>query len=406
MSQEAHIKIEGHLMAQGILSRAIEAIRSGGATHEILELSLGKKGEDISRAELRVEAASEGELNPVVEALRALGAEVLAPKEVRTKPSDQDGVVPDDFYSTTNHKTWVFRNGDWRLVRKQRMDAVIVMDGDTPTCTKFRNVKKGDEVIVGHDGIKILPVGDSSEKDNFGFMTGEVSSERQVELIVDQIATDLEAARKEGKKVLVVSGPVAVHTGGIRAFESLLSARWIDGILAGNALAVHDIERALLNTSLGIDARTGNPVPDGHRNHLAAINTIRRAGSIHNAVEQGVLKSGLMYRAVKENVPFVLAGSLRDDGPLPEVITDMNEAQEAYGELLEGAGVVLILSTMLHGIAVGNMIPSNVLTVCVDINPAVATKLVDRGSAQAVGVVTDVGAFLVLLARRLGALTG
>jgi lysine-ketoglutarate reductase/saccharopine dehydrogenase-like protein (TIGR00300 family) len=210
---------------------------------------------------------------------------------------------------------------------------------------------------------------------------------------------DMAAAKAAGRRVILVSGPVAVHTGGVTALEQLLSAGAIDAILAGNALAVHDIERALFNTSLGIDADTGEAVQDGHRNHMRAINAIRAAGGIRKAVENGILTRGIMHRAVVEGVPFVLAGSLRDDGPLPEVVTDMNRAQEAYGEMLAGAGVVLILSTMLHGIAVGNMIPSSVLTVCVDINPAVATKLADRGSSQAIGVVTDVGAFLSMLAR-------
>jgi lysine-ketoglutarate reductase/saccharopine dehydrogenase-like protein (TIGR00300 family) len=283
------------------------------------------------------------------------------------------------------------------------MDSVVVLDGPRAICTKLRDVRGGQRVVVGTEGIRVAPPDKERDRAHFGFMTNEVSSERRVEVVVERLARDMTAARKAGRKVIAVAGPVVVHTGAVLAMETLLSAKAFDAVLSGNALAVHDIERALFNTSLGIDAETGEAVRDGHRNHMRAINAIRRAGSIAAAVKSGVLARGVMHRCVVEGIPFVLAGSLRDDGPLPEVITDMNAAQEAYAKILEGAGVVIVLSSMLHGIAVGNMIPSSVLTVCVDINPAVATKLADRGSAQAIAVVTDVGAFLTLLASRVAA---
>jgi lysine-ketoglutarate reductase/saccharopine dehydrogenase-like protein (TIGR00300 family) len=281
------------------------------------------------------------------------------------------------------------------------MDSVIVVDRGRAHCTKLRDVRAGQEIVVGSAGIRVLPPAQERDRGHFGFMSSEISSEKRVEHVVKKLVQDMTAAKAAGCKVILVAGPVVVHTGGGPATERLLSSGMVDGLLAGNALAVHDIERALFNTSLGIDSDTGEAVIDGHRNHMRAINAIRRAGTIRRAVESGVLLRGIMHRCVVEGVPFVLAGSLRDDGPLPEVITDMNEAQDAYASLLEGAGVVLVLSSMLHGIATGNMLPSTVMMVCVDINPAVVTKLADRGSAQTVGVVTDVGLFLTLLADRV-----
>lgn len=401
MNQSARVRVEGHLIDSGTLSRAFDHIIQAGASYEVLEFHIGRTNADASHAELAIHAPTDAVLDEILENLVDLGGIRLDAAEVECAPAEADGVVPDDFYSTTNHETRIRRGGRWIVVENQRMDSVIVVQGDTAVCTKLRDVVRGQSIVVGTAGIRVVPVDKERDRAHFGFMTNDVSSERRVELVADRVARDIREARAAGKKVIVVSGPVAVHTGGVDSMERLLELGVIDGILAGNALAVHDIERALFNTSLGIDADTGEGVQDGHRNHMRAINAIRRAGGIAEAVESGVLRTGIMHRAVITGVPFVLAGSLRDDGPLPGVITDMNEAQEAYGKMLRGAGVVLILSTMLHGIAVGNMIPSSVLTVCVDINPAVATKLADRGSSQAVGVVTDVGAFLNLLARRM-----
>jgi lysine-ketoglutarate reductase/saccharopine dehydrogenase-like protein (TIGR00300 family) len=401
MANTARVRVEGHLIDSGTLSRIFDHIIQAGATYEITEFRVGRTNTDTSRAELLIHFGESVSIDELLENLVDLGGHRLDGHAVRTAPAPADGVVPDDFYSTTNHETHVRMGNVWAPVAKQRMDSVIVLAGGAARCVKLRDVKAGDEVVLGTDGIRVSPPPKERDRAHFGFMTNDVSSERQVELVANRVAEDIRTARFRGRKVVAVSGPVTVHTGGVAPMERLLSAGVLDAILAGNALAVHDIERALYNTSLGIDADTGEAVHDGHRNHMRAINAIRAAGGIRAAVEKGVVTRGIMHRAVVADVPFVLAGSLRDDGPLPEVITDMNEAQEAYAKVLEGAGVVLILSTMLHGIAVGNMIPSSVLTVCVDINPAVATKLADRGSSQAVGVVTDVGAFLSLLAGRL-----
>jgi lysine-ketoglutarate reductase/saccharopine dehydrogenase-like protein (TIGR00300 family) len=281
------------------------------------------------------------------------------------------------------------------------MDAMIVVHGSLAECRRLRDIKAGDMVVTGMRGIRVIPEAKERDRDAFAFMSNDISSERQVETAVAQTAAIMRQVRKEGKRIIAVAGPVVVHTGGCGPLSSLIRNGWIDALLAGNALAVHDIESALLGTSLGVRTKDGRLEEHGHRNHMRAINAIYRAGGIAAAVSSGRLTGGVMYECVKANVPFVLAGSLRDDGPLPEVITDMNQAQDAYAAQLQNAGVVLCLSSMLHSIAVGNMLPGWVKIVCVDINPAVPTKVSDRGTGQAVGVVTDVGLFLTLLSKRL-----
>jgi lysine-ketoglutarate reductase/saccharopine dehydrogenase-like protein (TIGR00300 family) len=320
------------------------------------------------------------------------------------KAAEQDRCVPDDFYSTTNHRTHVRLKGRWVEVGKQRMDAVIVVSGVTAACRKLRDVKAGEQVVCGHVGIRVTPEFKERDRLGFAFMSNDVSSERRVEGSVSRIAQMMREVKGGGGRIAVVAGPVVVHTGGVEHFATLIRQGFVDVVLAGNALAVHDIEYALSGTSLGIDLVAGAPVEQGHRNHMAAINTINRAGSIQAAVDQGVLKSGVMYECVKNGVEFVLAGSIRDDGPLPETMMDLIEAQERYASALSNnVHMVLMLSSMLHSIGVGNMLPSWVRVVCVDINPAVVTKLSDRGSQQTVGVVTDVGLFLHRLAEALRA---
>jgi lysine-ketoglutarate reductase/saccharopine dehydrogenase-like protein (TIGR00300 family) len=323
--------------------------------------------------------------------------------DAELKPSEADTCAPEDFYSTTNQKTLVRHGGQWLEVGSQRMDAMIVVKDGKAVCRRLRDVKAGDLVVTGMKGIRVVPEAKERDRLDFAFMSNEISSERQVETAVEKTASLLRHVREEGTKIVAVAGPVVVHTGGGVPLSRLIRAGWIDVVLAGNALAVHDIEAALLGTSLGVRASDGRQEQHGHRNHMQAINAINHAGGIRQAVETGRLTKGVMYECVKANVPFVLAGSLRDDGPLPGVITDMNAAQDAYAEQLKGAGVVLCLSSMLHSIAAGNMLPAWVKIVCVDINPAVPTKVSDRGTGQAVGVVTDVGLFLELLAVKLEA---
>jgi lysine-ketoglutarate reductase/saccharopine dehydrogenase-like protein (TIGR00300 family) len=340
-------------------------------------------------------------LQQVLEELVALGCRIATSHDALVERADKDGCVPNDFYSTTNHRTFVRHGGQWAEVEHQRMDAVVVIEDGRARCRKLRDVRAGDAVVCGVEGIRVAPEFRERDRLGFAFMTNEISSERRVEGGVARIAEMMREVKGSGGRIAVVAGPVLIHTGGVSYFGELIGAGYVDVLLAGNALAVHDVENALFGTSLGVDFETGKAIEGGHRHHMRAINTICRVGGLREAVEQGVLRTGVMYECIKHNVPFVLAGSIRDDGPLPETVMNLIEAQDRYAAMLDGVKLVLVLSTMLHGIGVGNMLPSWVRMVCVDINPAVVTKLADRGSSQTLGIVTDVGLFLHQLHRRL-----
>ncbi|HBQ98767.1 MAG TPA: TIGR00300 family protein, partial [Cyanobacteria bacterium UBA11691] len=333
-------------------------------------------------------------------------------EESRREPVPQPGTAPDDFYVSTIYPTEVRIQGTWVKVQKQRMDASIAVtyteEGPVAQCKLIRDLAIGEDVIVGTRGIRTLhkvETRDQKAPQEFSFMSGGVSSERRVELMVEQVAWELRHIRDQGGKVVVTAGPVVIHTGGGQHLATLIREGYVQVLLGGNAIAVHDIEQALMGTSLGVDMNQGVAVQGGHRHHLKVINKIRRCGSIAQAVESGVLTKGVMYECVQNQVPFVLAGSIRDDGPLPDTQMDMIAAQQEYAQLLQGADMVLMLSSMLHSIGVGNMTPAGVKMVCVDISPAVVTKLSDRGSLESIGVVTDVGLFLSLLVNQLHKLT-
>jgi lysine-ketoglutarate reductase/saccharopine dehydrogenase-like protein (TIGR00300 family) len=395
------VEAHGHLIDSHIMERIFDAVVEAGGRFTVEQFAIGRTNSDASHLRLRVDADSHEQMERMLTALLALGCAPLEAGEVELKPAERDKCSPEDFYSTTNQRTLVRYKGQWLEVRNQRMDAMIVLREGIAQCKRLRDIKAGDQVVTGMRGIRVLPEEKERHRDAFAFMSNEISSERQVETAVEQTASIMRQVHREGKRIIAVAGPVVVHTGGCGPMATLIRNGWIDALLAGNALAVHDVEAALLGTSLGVRTKDGRLEEHGHRNHMRAINAIYRAGGISAAVESGRLATGVMYECVKAGIPFVLAGSLRDDGPLPEVITDMNQAQDAYAAELGNAGVVLCLSSMLHSIAVGNMLPSWVKIVCVDINPAVPTKVSDRGTGQAVGVVTDVGLFLTLLAKKL-----
>ncbi len=397
------VEAQGHLIDSHIMEQIFDSVVEAGGRFEVEAFSIGRTNSDPSALRLRVETPSQEQMDRLMTVLVRLGCTAVASGDVELKAAEQDRCAPEDFYSTTNQRTLVRQAGQWIEVHDQRMDAMIVVTDGVARCRRLRDIKAGDPVVVGMKGIRVVPEAKQRDRLGFAFMSNEISSERQVETAVAQTAAIMQQVRGEGKKIVAVAGPVVVHTGGCQAMTRLIRNRWMDVLLAGNALAVHDIEAALLGTSLGVRTSDGRLEEHGHRNHMRAINAIYRAGGIRNAVESGRLKTGVMFECVRANVPFVLAGSLRDDGPLPEVITDMNQAQDAYAARLRDAGVVLCLSSMLHSIAVGNMLPAWVKIVCVDINPAVPTKVSDRGTGQAIGVVTDVGLFLDLLANKLEA---
>lgn len=395
------VEAQGHLIDSHIMERIFDTVVEYQGRFEVDKFQIGRTNGDPSQLRLKVEAPSHEQMQLMLEALIALGCSPADTGNAELRQVTRDRCAPEDFYSTTNHRTYVKIDGSWLEVQRQRMDAIVVVNGRSAVCTKLRDIKAGDQVVVGMKGIRVVP--ESKERDRlaFAFMSNGISSERQVETAVRQSASLMKSALEEGKKIIVVAGPVVVHTGGAPALASLIRHGYVQAMLAGNAVGVHDIEAALLGTSLGIRQLDGRQEEHGHRNHMRAINAINHAGSIAGAVSAGRLTSGIMYELVKCNVPFVLAGSLRDDGPLPDTVTDMNAAQDLCAKHLEGAGVVLCLGSMLHSIAIGNMSPSWVKIICVDINPAVATKVSDRGTGQAIGVVTDVGIFLDHLAKVL-----
>jgi len=395
------VEAQGHLIDSHLMEQIFDTVVEHGGRFEVEHFAIGRTNSDPSTLRLRVEAPSQDQMERMMTQLLGLGCTELEMGDAELRTAERDCCAPEDFYSTTNQKTLIRHRNQWVEVRNQRMDAMIVVRDGIAVCRRLRDIKAGDPVVIGTRGIRVVPEAKERDRLAFAFMSNEVSSERQVETAVAQTAALIRQARENGKKIVAVAGPVVVHTGGSEALSRLIRNGWIDALLAGNALAVHDIEAALLGTSLGVRASDGRLEEHGHRNHMRAINAINHAGSIAKAVHSGKLTRGVMYECVKANVPFVLAGSLRDDGPLPDVITDMNEAQDAYAAQLRNAGVVLCLSSMLHSIAVGNMLPAWVKIVCVDINPAVPTKVADRGTGHAVGVVTDVGLFLDLLAKKL-----
>ncbi len=409
------IRMEGHLLDAGLLNQALDLVVENSGSFRVLNFNLGIERNSISTAEVRVSAPSHQLLEEIMTELIDLGA-VPPPQElcdINTTVVVQDGVAPDDFYVSTIYPTEVRVNCEWVRVQNQRMDGAIKVNPD-PTnpsaeCVLLRDLKVGDRVMVSIEGIRTVKKVDSHEgrKENkeFSFMGAGVSSERRVELLVEQIAWEMRQIRDQGGKIVVTAGPVVIHTGGSQHLSRLIRGGYVHALLGGNAIAVHDIEQSMMGTSLGVDMQRGIPVRGGHRHHLKVINTVRRYGSIANAVEKGLVTKGVMYECVKNNVPFALAGSIRDDGPLPDTEMDMIKAQTHYAELLKGADMVLMLSSMLHSIGVGNMTPAGVKMVCVDINPAVVTKLSDRGSVESVGVVTDVGLFLSLLLQQLDKLT-
>jgi len=395
------VEAEGHLIDSQILNVVFDTVVKHSASFDVLKFNIGRSNDEPSSISMRISAPTEQTLGQVLEELVALGCRLADKHDVQLRSADRDGCVPDDFYSTTNHRTMVRLDGQWVDVDRQRMDAVIVVEDGAAHCRKLRDVRKGDEVVCGMNGIRVIPEFQERDRHGFAFMTNEISSERRVEVGVSRIAAMMQEIKSTGGRIAVVAGPVVVHTGGGTHFQELIRGGYVDVVLAGNALAVHDAEQALFGTSLGVDLNTGKAIEGGHRHHMRAINTISRAGGLKAAVEQGVLTSGVMYECIRHDVNYVLAGSIRDDGPLPDTIMDLRIAQDCYAEALQDVRLVLALSTMLHGIGVGNMLPSWVKMVCVDINPAVVTKLADRGSSQTIGIVTDVGLFLHRLAQRL-----
>ncbi len=394
------IEVTGHIVDSLLLAKILDTILDAGCDYEIVEVTIGKTNLDASRATIAVSGDDEV-LGPLLDDLQVHGANRTAQLDATLVAAERDGVLPAGFYSTTNLAGAVRVDGTWLVVENPEMDcALVVGDGRARTVPMHR-VRAGDMVVVGSEGVRVQAPAHPRDTQVFEFMGSEVSSEKPKALLVARVAERLRAARDRGGRILVVAGPAVVHTGGAADLARLVEDGWVDVLFAGNGFAAHDIEANVLGTSLGVSVDEGTPTEGGHANHLRVINEVRRHGSIAAAVDAGFVTGGVMRACVHRGVPFVLGGSIRDDGPLPDVITDTVAAADAMRAHLDGVTVALMLASTLHAIATGNCLPAGVETFCVDINQAVVTKLADRGSHQALGLVTDVGLFLRQLADHL-----
>ncbi|MBV9042621.1 MAG: TIGR00300 family protein [Acidimicrobiia bacterium] len=395
------VEVEGHIIDSLILAKVLDAILDAGAEYRIVDVEIGRASTDTSRARIEVQGP-EDVLATLITELQLHGANRVEDADARLEQSELDGVLPEGFYSTTNLATQVRLAGHWTDVENPEMDCAIVVRDDGPARTApMHRVRAGDKVVVGLDGVRVQPMERPRGANPFEFMASEVSSEKPKELLVGEVAERIRLAKDAGRKVLAVCGPAVIHTGAGPDLARLVRGGWVDVLFAGNGFATHDIESNVLGTSLGVLLKEGRPVEHGHFNHLRVINEVRRRGSIAAAVEDGYIPGGVMYECVQRDVPFVLGGSVRDDGPLPDVYSDVVEAADAMRAFVPGVRVALMLASTLHAIATGNLLPAGVETFVVDINQAVVTKLADRGSHQALGIVTDAGLFLAILADQL-----
>lgn len=410
MTYARTVELEGHIIDSGTMQRCFNAIMDMGGRFEVEQFDVGTHKDETSYCRLQVAADDESLLQSIIHELHQNGATLTDPRNATLEPAPANQVVPPGFYSTTNHPTEVRHNGDWLPVERVEMDCAIVIepaedDGENAprATTKVLNaIEEGDLVVVGESGIRVKPPDRPRDSSGpFGFMRGGVSAERPSESTIREVADAIDQTHENDGNVLVVAGPAIIHAGAGADLARLVRGGYVDALSAGNGFATHDIERNLYGTSLGVNVDTLEHPRKGHKHHIYTISEVIRHGSIASAVEAGVITDGIMYECVENDVPFVLAGSIRDDGPLPDTITDAVEAQAAIRAQAHEADLVLMLSTLLHSVAVGNCLPSTTKTVCVDINPATVTQLLDRGSSQAIGMVTDIGTFVPTLAEYL-----
>jgi len=403
------VTIEGHIIDAQVLPKVLGQIVSSGATYEIVDLSIGAKPEDHSLARIRINARSNDALSGVVASLQQYGANPEAVEDVRLETADIPGALPPGFYSTTNLDTDIRLGGEWVRVERTEMDCGIVVDGRRPRTIPMSEVEPGMTIVMAGPGIRVLPLEkpEGEERGDFGFMSSDISSEKPKALLVEQIANQMREVKASGKRILWVAGPAVVHTGSAPDLAALIQAGYVDAFFAGNGVAAHDIESHMFGTSLGVSLAKGTPADHGHEHHIRAINEVRRHGSFAAAIDAGLFEDGIVYHLVKQGVDHIFGGSVRDDGPLPDVVPDMLEVQRRLREVIWGrdgddlVGYCIVVGTMLHGIATGNCLPASVPLVCVDISQATVTKLMDRGSFQSMGIITDVGLFIRGLAEHL-----
>lgn len=393
---EETVELKGHIIDSLMLPKVLDQVLARGAEFEIEQIDIGVRRSDPSYARIRIHMESESAMEELLATLKVHGAHTIESEDAELMAADIEGAFPEGFYTTTNLHTLVRFRGEWLEVQNQEMDRGIVVDVSSKKsiCTPMHRIRKGDMVVVGHRGVRVVPLERQARGQLFEFMGSDISPEKPKLALVREVARALCKCRDEKKKTLFVGGPVVIHTGAAECLAYLVREGFISVLFAGNGLAAHDIENALYGTSLGVRLQDGTLVQGGHRNHLMAINTIRRAGSIRAAVESGLITRGVMHACITNNVPFVLAGSIRDDGPLPEVITDVVAAADTMRQHVRGSYLALVVATTLHAIAVGNIVPAETRMVVVDINQSSLTKLMDRGSFQTIGIVSDAGLFM------------
>ena len=402
MSVSRVVELQGHIIDSGMMGASFGIIMDHGGSFDVETFDIGRRKDEESYARLLVTADTEEDLQQIVSELHKRGANPADPDDAELTAAPADQVVPQGFYSTTNHPTHVRYDDEWVEVEHIEMDCAVVIEETADSVRAYARVlntiEEGDRIVIGDIGVRVQPPERPRERDGaFGFMQGGISAERPSKSTINQVAEAIEETKAAGGDILVVAGPAVIHAGAREDLARLVDAGYIDYLSVGNGFAVHDIERDLYGTSLGVNTETLDHARHGHKHHIFAISEIIRAGGIEAAVSDGLLDSGVMFQCVVHDVPYVIAGSIRDDGPLPDTITDAIEAQNAIREQAREADLVLLLSTLLHSVAVGNCLPSTTKTVCVDINPATVTQLLDRGSAQAVGMVTDIGTFVPTL---------
>jgi lysine-ketoglutarate reductase/saccharopine dehydrogenase-like protein (TIGR00300 family) len=409
-SHQETVILHGHIIDSLILAKVLDTILMMGGAFDLEEVQIGKTREESSRARIVVRAGSAQLLNDILHRIQPHGASIEREKDCGLQPAPADGIFPEDFYATTHLPTQVRLRGEWVDVEGTEMDLGIFVDPKKAIVrtVPMGAVKRGELIVTGREGIRVIPLQRPRDRDIFGFMESQVSAERPHRHVIHDVARRMRSMREGfrrgqlGSKVLMAGGPAIIHAGGRDALTWMIEEGFIHVLFCGNALPAHDMEVELYGTSLGYGHQAGRAVPHGHEHHLRTINRIRAIGSIKAAVESGVIKGGIMAACINNHVQVVMAGTIRDDGPLPGVITDSVMAQDAMRAAIPGVGLALLVASTLHAVATGNLLPATIPSVCVDVNPAVPTKLADRGSFQAVGLVMDAASFLRELARELG----
>lgn len=403
------VTIEGHIIDSLLLPKVLDEVLAAGAKFEILDLNVGVMHEDASFARIQVTTDTDEQLTDLLRKLQKHGANPEDVEDVRLETADTRGSFPPGFYSSTNLDTEIRIKGDWVAVQRTEMDCGVVVTDSGAQTIAMTDVEPGMTIVMAGKGIRVIPLAkpQGADRQNFEFMSSDISSEKPKALLVEQVAKQMREVHAAGKRILWVAGPACVHTGSAPDLCALIRAGYVDALFAGNGVAAHDIESNMFGTSLGVYLNQGIPAEHGHEHHIRAINEIRKHGSFKAAIDAGVFDDGIVYHLVKKGAEYLFGGSVRDDGPLPEVESNMLEVQRKLRDIIWGrdgkdlVGYCIVVGTMLHGIATGNCLPASVPLVCVDINQATVTKLMDRGSFQSMGIITDVGLFIRELAHQL-----